>query len=369
MAGDEAQPEKPRIRKPLECTCPPKEIRRDAYGRSFREWDLVRVLNRTVSGRQPNGTWLYSVDELEDVTTSKVHLQVVRWQARFDDEHHPIWLNRARYNVRSVEQWDSAAKVIDSYLGRATLRQDESFQLDFAPVEPGARRHRGADDLDERQADEVNNLRSQLKEEKSARAAEAAAKRKAHAWMRDRKRYIRSYQRVLDEFKTLIKNSDTTETEVHKFILDKNPTWLFGSDYLEVEGPLRFPPKPHKDYFIFDLMLHRMDNFFDLVELKGPAETLFDRRSRKTGRLRGKLNSKLSEAIGQVMAYMNACDRFGRGGLFKPKAMIVIGNQRTDDPRQRRILQSHLAHVEVLTYSDLVDRGTQFLRHLAELKD
>ena len=107
-------------------------------------------------------------------------------------------------------------------------------------------------------------------------------------------------------------------------------------------------------------MLRRLDGFHDLVELKGPNDSLFDRRTKN----RWKLNAKLSEALGQVIVYLDACDRYRRAGLFKPKAVIVIGNKGTDNLRQRKLLGSRLAHVEILTYSELVERGGQLLKHL-----
>jgi hypothetical protein len=350
-------------RRSLECNCLPKAGRRDSHGRTFREWSLVRVLRRVVTGVQPNRSWLYSVDELEDVNTHKVTLQIVRWQARFDDEHHPIWLNRSRYNVRSEEQWDSTSKVVDSYLDSSKLPSDPAFSEDFLQVSSGAKRRRGLGELEDNRDTEVVSLRLRLKEARSARAVEASAKRKAHSRIRAMKKHTGEYRRVLGEFKAVVNAPSATETDVHNFIEAKNPFWLFGLEYLGFDSKVGFPPK--KPVFWFDLMLHRMDGFHDLVELKGPNERLFDRRTSR----RAKLNTKLSEALGQVIAYLEACDRTRKAGLFKPKALIVIGTKKTDDPRQRRLLASHLANVEVLTYSQLVQRGDQLLGHLEGWKE
>jgi len=145
---------------------------------------------------------------------------------------------------------------------------------------------------------------------------------------------------------------------VHEFIEKANPFWLFGLEYLALDCKVPFPEK--KPVFFFDIMLRRLDGFHDLVELKGPNDSLFDRRTKN----RWKLNAKLSEALGQVIVYLDACDRYRRAGLFKPKAVIVIGNKETDNLRQRKLLGSRLAHVEILTYSELVARGGQLLKHL-----
>ena len=107
-------------------------------------------------------------------------------------------------------------------------------------------------------------------------------------------------------------------------------------------------------------MLKRFDGFKDLVELKSPNARLF----RKASERRSRLTGPLAEALGQVVAYLNACDMYQRIDLFRPKAFIVIGNKTTDDEKQRRLLQSHLTQVEILTYSSLIERGESLLRHL-----
>ena len=342
-----------------DCNCLPKEVRRDSHGRTFREWPLVTVLNRTVTGIQPNHTWLYSVDELEDINTENVVLQIVRWRARFDGKQHPVWVNRSRYNIRSIEQWDASSKVIDAYLNSSKLPSDPLFLEDFVQVDAGAKRGRGRADVDEGGSEiEVTNLRRQLKEERSARATETAAKQRAHAWKRQLKRHVGTYRRTFSDFCALLKRAETGETEIHDFINERNPFWLFGLEYLGLDCKVPFPEK--KPQFFFDIMLRRMDGFHDLVELKGPHDSLFDRRTKN----RWKLNSKLSEALGQVIVYLDACDRFRRAGLFKPKAVIVIGNKETDNARQRKLLSSRLAHVEVLTFSELAEHGRQLLKHL-----
>lgn len=345
--------------KRMECNCLPNDERRDSYGRTFREWNRVRVVKRTVTGIQPNHAWLYTVDELADVESGEIVLQIVRWRARFDDQRHPIWFNRSRYNVRSVEQWDSASKAIDSYLSGSKLPSDLLFTEDFAQVERGARRKRGLSDSDgEDSGAIVAKLRRELKDERSAHAAETAAKRKAHAWKRQLKRHVGTYRRVFSDFCDLVRQPDTDETFIHNFIAERNPFWLFGLEYLGLDCKVPFPEK--KPRFFFDIMLRRMDGFHDLVELKGPNDSLFDRRTKN----RWKLNAKLAEALGQVVVYLDVCDRYRRSGLFKPKAVIVIGNKKTDNIRQRKLLSSRLAHVEVLTYSELAEHGRQLLRHL-----
>ncbi len=355
-----------RKRRKIPCVCEPKAAGRYALGRRFREYERVHLLRRTITGLTSNRAWLYSVDELEELATGGVVIQVVRWQTRYDEKRHAIWLNRSRYNIRSLEQWETATTAVESYLDRSSLRKDPSFVEDFTPVDKGeGRRTSGRRDRKEAsdgRDQQILDLKELVKEEKAARAAESAARRKSNSWLRQMKRHTKTYRKTLGKFRDLIAEPTTSETEVHDSIAKANAFWLFGLDYLSLDSKVPFPPK--KPAFFFDLMLRRLDGFHDLVELKGPNERLFDATTKR----RGKLNKNLSEALGQVMVYLDACDRYRGAGLFKPKAVIVIGKKGTDDPRQRRLLASHLAHVEVITYSELLGRGGQLLKHLEAWK-
>ena len=170
------------------------------------------------------------------------------------------------------------------------------------------------------------------------------------------KRHVGTYRKILREFQAAIDDPDANETTVHHFIEEKKPFWLFGLEYVDLESKVAFPPNTKE--FEFDFMLRRLDGYMDLVELKGPDESLFDRRTRR----RSKLNVALSTALGQVLTYLSECDRRPSLRLFKPKAIIVIGNKRTDNPRERRLLMSHLTRVEILTYTELLNHGTKLLK-------
>jgi len=363
---DPPAPEDDKERRELACLCNSTLPRLTARGRRFREFAEVRVIRRTITGLASNHAWLYTVDELNEVSSGRTIIQIARWQTRFDIEHHPVWLNRSRYNVRSLEQWETAHTAVESYLDGSQLREDPQFIEDFAPVSKAESGVRSSSitqvKSDDGRGQEIIDLKEQVRAEQAARATESAGRRKANTWLRQVRRHVKVYRKALGEFRDLVASPTTTETQIHDSIAEANAFWLFGLDYISLDSKVPFPPK--KPAFYFDLMLRRLDGFHDLVELKGPNERLFD----PTTKHRGKLNKNLSEALGQVMVYLDACDRYRRTGLFKPKAVIVIGKKGTDDPRQRRLLASHLAHVEVITYSELLGRGSQLLKYLEAWK-
>ena len=53
-----------------------------------------------------------------------------------------------------------------------------------------------------------------------------------------------------------------------------------------------------------------------------------------------------------------------RRDLLRPSAIIVIGRSESDDIVQRRLFQSHLAGVHILTYADLIARGEILINHI-----
>ncbi len=322
-------------------------------GRLFLENERYQVRDRHVTGETQNKVWLYTVDVATEVDSGRAILQLVRWRARLGEGRPPqkLWKRFRNYNIRSTEQWESASRAIDACIHGASLAPDPDF-LRLATPATEARTEQ----------DQLDDVTAELQRVKEADQLHRAEKRRAEQRLREMKRHVGTYRRALAEFKSLVENTDTKETTVHTFIERTRPFWMFGLEYTDFESKVRFPPRSQK--FEFDLMLKRIDGFYDLVELKGPNDSLFDRRTRR----RSKLNVALAGALGQVFTYLNECDRQGAMRLFKPKAIIVIGNRKTDDPRQRRLVTSHLSRVEILTYSELLNHGTTLLRHLEAWK-
>ena len=191
----------------------------------------------------------------------------------------------------------------------------------------------------------------------SAAEAESNSYKKRLSLMRSN---VKKLRLILSKFNKLISQPYTTETDVHKFLYDNKAFWMFGLEYISLKKKVRFPPG--KNYYEFDLMLQRHDSFWDLVELKGPNESLFDKRTTR----RSTPNRKLSEAVGQVFKYLFEIDRMGERNIIKPKAYIVIGKHEIDQPSERRIFSSYLNNVDLITYSELYERGQQLLKHLSD---
>ena len=334
-----------RLRSPL------REVHMQYGPRVFQEDDWYVLRSRTVTGETSNRVWLYTVDAITDAESNKTFLALVRWRARIDGtgSAKKIWDRYRSYNVRSVEQWEGASRAVDAYFHNTPSLTDPGFvRVDLPMASSGT----------EAQAQEMTALQEELAESRAAEQFHRAEKRRVEQRLREMKRHIRSYRSMLRDFEALVSDGTSNETKVHDFIESREPFWLFGLEYSDLASHVRFPPRTGE--FEFDFMLQRYDGYQDLVELKGPNEALFDRRTKR----RSKLNVHLSEALGQVLTYLNECDKQRSSTLFKPKALIVIGNRETDNTRQRRLLTSHLTRVEILTYTELLEHGKRLLKHI-----
>ncbi|MFO7991626.1 MAG: DUF4263 domain-containing protein [Thermoplasmata archaeon] len=332
--------------------------------RQFEEREYYKTIERHIAGQASNRVWLYTVDKAlereRDSNEFKTEpiVRIIRWQARNIDDKK-IWRQRSSYNVRSEEEWASTSEIVEAIKG--TNMPGSSFVR--IPQEELDKLHDEIDLKEKRLKKEKRkrvNLKEQiqnLREVNSAKMVELNSYKKRIKLMKNN---IREYNNVLKNFNDLINENDTTETHVHNFLLDNNADWLFGLKYIELDSKVRFPPNTKKYNYEFDMMLKRYDEFWDLIELKGPNENLFDQRTRK----RSKPNRKLSEAIGQVFTYLHICDRMKSKLVLKPRAYIIIGKTETDDIRERRIFASYLNNVRVWTYSDLYERGKKLLKYI-----
>ncbi len=322
-------------------------------GRSFPDKSKrYETKDRMIAGQTPNKVWLYTVDVCEDVESGKTLLRLVRWVARVEngDSSTKIWRFGGAYNLRSLSHWDAISRTVDALLHEGIPLKETGI------LKP----HEIESQTIQSKEEEINVLESLLNRERTALVSHKAQLRKSKQRIIEMRSHIGDYRETLKEFKTLVERFSTNERKIHEFIERERPFWVFGLEYVAIRSKVAFPPPPRRKKYEFDLMLDRFDRFMDLVELKGPNENLFSRRTKH----RFKINQSLSVALGQVIAYLSECDKIRRKTLVRPNALIVIGNKKTDDPTQRRLLASHMSRVEILTYTDLLKHGEQLLKHI-----
>jgi hypothetical protein len=334
-------------------------------GRTFVERPNYITSERYPAGIAKNKVFCITVDKATEIPIDrgdtprrkkaqkrKKVIRIIRWRAINDREHQnaKLWVQLRSYNIRSLEEWQNSASFVNSLM-RGDFRDTGFVRVPMEDYDKLMQNERKIDQLES----EIKKIRN----EERALEIESAAFRKRVEIMKINKR---RYEDLLLSFQQLVENPNTTETEIHKFIKKNKLFWFFGLEYIDLESKVKFPPQTEE--YEFDLMLKRYDNYFDLVELKGPNERLF---SSVTSH-RKKPRSKLSEALSQVMTYMHACEKDTTlKNLLKPKAIVIIGKEQSDDSRERRIMSSFLSNVEIITYSELVQRGRKLFEYIDTL--
>jgi hypothetical protein len=313
-------------------------------------------VGRTQISLAKNMRWQLTLDRHEEVRTGAPYLRVVRWEGTIQNRRR-TWRKGPGFNIRSRRQWDQIRGTVDSEFndlpagaGEVTASSMGDGPAADTPVESEA---------DLRGGEPVAAVPAPVS------PAQVIAQHRVEARIPERRlaafRARRSlYKHQLAEFKGIIADTTSREKEVQDFFREKDPFWMFGFQYVAVKPKVTFPPG--LGTFEFDLMLKRLDGFQDLVELKGPHERLFTAVGR--ARRRYRINQGLGHALGQVMSYLEACDRHGDGLLHHPRAIIVIGDEKTDNPNQRRLLMAHLTQVDITPYSELIRQAEAFLRQL-----
>lgn len=333
-------------------------IKKQFLSRTFSETEYFQPQERIIAGKTSNNVWLYTVErgtELERATghqSQRPIVKIIRWRARNRSHNKKIWQYYRSYNIRSINEWENILNCVD------ILIEGNVQEGTFIPITIPLREYNRLSEISDKLKSEKQRLLTKitsLQNLESAREAEKQSFKKRLSLMQSN---VRRFNIILREFKKIILDPATTETQVHKFLVEHNAFWMFGLEYISIESKVKFPP--HENYHEFDLMLQRHDSFWDLVELKGPNENLFDKRTSK----RYKPNQKLSEAVGQVFTYLFAIDKTWNPDIVKPQAYIVIGNKETDFPSQRRIFSSYLSNVNLITYRELYERGRQLLKYI-----
>lgn len=159
--------------------------------------------------------------------------------------------------------------------------------------------------------------------------------------------------KALDTLKEHIKNSEL-ELEFQK-LLDQN-WWMLGGQYIE-----RIPRRHWTTDETIDIMLRTADNYFELIELKRSTAQLFIEDHGKYI-----VSSEVNKAVNQAAHYIAEIEKNRPAifmdhnvDLYKLRAKVLIGHipDDTNENKKReslRMYNSHLNHIEVITYDQLV---------------
>lgn len=183
------------------------------------------------------------------------------------------------------------------------------------------------------------------------------------------------YRKNLATFKQMVDDPSTTETMMQNFLTDK--VWFFGLNYVQSHrnSKPKFNASLGSEY---DFLLEGFNQVYDVVELKGPNEGMFEiessaeRKASLDSRVDYKFSGKFSRALHQVMSYMDefetSFDHIQQGqpsikNFMYPKGTIVISKRvlfpekGKNSSKYLHLINRQFANIDILTYDDLADRA------------
>jgi len=179
-------------------------------------------------------------------------------------------------------------------------------------------------------------------------------------FIRAQSRNLDSKFRILDDMEMMILEKETLETDMKAFFLE-NP-WIIGFEYQELTKEKRAGEDK-----VIDYRLKRLDDNFDLVEIKGPNDPVF-----RSGGGRISFTRKMADAVLQIMDYVNHYDKYfeytaHKEGIevYKPRGFLMIGKAQEDTRRSLNMVNSFLFRIDIVTYDDVLKKARNAVQVLS----
>lgn len=159
------------------------------------------------------------------------------------------------------------------------------------------------------------------------------------------------FKKSLSDFKTLLETNQR-EGVLHNFL--KENFWIFGPQYVSVKNEPQIGFKSRGDF-----LLERIDNYYDIVELKTNKPKIFSRN---------KLSAEAKNAISQMIQYLHKCDILYpinlselRLNILKPFGIIIMGLSDKETIENLRIHNAYFNNMKIMTYDQLINDAQQMI--------
>lgn len=195
---------------------------------------------------------------------------------------------------------------------------------------------------------------------------------------------IKQYEKDLAEFRKLVADPVSTETDMQNFLSTR--VWFFGLDY--IQSHLRSKPKFSSGLGSeYDFLLEGFNQVYDIAELKGPNAKLIDeansadRKGAFDPRIDYRYSGDFGRALHQVISYMEEFEEnFGKieenqpsiKRFNYPSAVIVLSKRDLfpeigkNSDKYLHLLNRQFANIDILTYDDLADRAENIIKFMKE---
>ena len=137
--------------------------------------------------------------------------------------------------------------------------------------------------------------------------------------------------------------------------------WLFGTEYVNAQ-----PQVLRGAHSRFDFYLERFNKTNDIVEIKLVSDSIVNQN--------GSLSAKVAQAVDQLIDYMESSQAAAHSTIIseeegihelRPRGIVIIGNDTsTAAKRKLQKWNYQFAHINLLTYQDILDRAKSVLQHL-----
>lgn len=185
------------------------------------------------------------------------------------------------------------------------------------------------------------------------------------------------FQNKIEELKTRLAKIYPETKGVNSWqswIFDNN--WLFGANYqLPIEKQ-----RINISGIMPDYLFPTMDGFMDILEIKLPSKKVIIKDDDHNGSY--VWSGDTNKAIGQVVTYLSEIELYQLQlkeeirkiynleiYLIKPRAFILIGNKDSWTKEQHNALRKlnySLHGIEVITYTDLVEKGQAIIENYSK---
>jgi len=225
-------------------------------------------------------------------------------------------------------------------------------------------------------SDDIEKLKIQLREkeeaiislEKSSEEARQEHEKFMNVFQERQKEILESrakdFRSDIKQLKDLInkaKAEKVAESELQEFLYQHS--WFFGSEYINAE-----PQKMRGARSKFDFYLERFNKTHDIIEIKLLSDPIINKD--------GSISAKVIQAVDQLIKYMESAIAVAHSRVIseeegirelRPRGVVIIGIDDSGAAREKlRMWNYQLAHITILTYEDVVERGQSLLRHLKE---
>lgn len=188
--------------------------------------------------------------------------------------------------------------------------------------------------------------------------------------------FVSHYEKSLIEFQERLKKDykETIGDSSWQNWIQQN-FWLFGANYRQP-----FPKEKVGFSSIPDFLFATLDGFLDFLEIKLPKHKVIVRSESHPGAYR--LSPEANEAVGQSIQYLSEIEKNQYQiaekiqqdyeinlSTIKPRAIILIGmsdDWSTQERTALRKLNNSLHAIELITYTDLLERGKHMIKIFKE---